>query len=582
MSPNVKYQHPYQQNTVYSHVVELIRQYGQTSGTHLDLGCGYGAIAEPLRELGLDYVGLDSNEAAINDLRARGFKAGLLDLNASQPTLSKLREQISNPTLVSISLIDVLEHLTTGPALLEQLRALADGISVLLIISVPNIGHRDLAFKLLGGRWDYTQEGLLDHAHVIHHTSRLIDAVARRAGWVEVARNDFHMERSDQNFPFAHPLLSEHTAIYQYLRQLRDTVDPFASVNQLVRAYLPGPRKDRSIVSERTEDKARPFLSIVTRTQGKRLGALRDLLLCLTAQTCQDFECLIVAHKVDSQGFYKIRRIIEDTPAQMRSKCQLILCDRGNRTAPLNLGFEKASGHYISILDDDELVFAHWVETFKSLGQKTSGCVLRVVIAEQDIEASDARSDSVLGFRTVSAIRTPYPSHYDFFAHLRQNYSPTLSLAFPRTAFHELGIQFDETLNTTEDWDFEMRTVLVCGVQSSPEITGIYRKWRVGESSYALHSQDDWMRNYERIVSKLDTQYHIFPPGTIGKLNQQSQELQNQHQWILKLEADLAAIQQGGMLRLILRRFPRMYAILRRVYRACRHIVPGTMRRAAS
>ncbi len=581
MPLSVKYQHTYQQNTIYSHVVELIRQYGQRSGIHLDFGCGYGAIAEPVRELGLEYIGFDMDESSIADLRARGFKAELIDLNRPQQIPEQLRAYIADQPVVSISILDTLEHIICGPTVLEQLRALVDTNSVLLVISVPNIGHHDLAFKLLGGRWDYTQEGLLDHTHVIHHTFRLIDAMTQRAGWIEIARHDFYMECSDQHFPFAHPLLSEHTTIHRYLRELRAKVDPFASVNQFVRAYLPGVCKDHPIWSEHTEGKTRPFLSIVTRTQGKRLGNFRDLLLCLTAQTCQDFECLIVAHKVNPEIQEKIRRMIEDTPAQMRCKCQLILCDRGNRTAPLNLGFEKASGHYISILDDDELVFAHWVETFKSLGQQAPGCVLRAVTTEQDIEASDARSDGALGFRTVSAIRTPYPSHYDFFAHLKQNYSPTLSLAFPRIAFHELGIKFDETLSTTEDWDFEMRTLFFCGVKTSPEITGIYRKWRTGESSRTLHSQDDWMCNYEQIILKLDAQYHIFPPGTIRKLQRQSQELHDQHQCILKLEADLAALQQGSTLRFILRRFPRLYAILRRIYHTSRRIADGVIRRIA-
>ena len=33
-----------------------------------------------------------------------------------------------------------------------------------------------------------------------------------------------------------------------------------------------------------------PFLSVVMRTQGKRICALKEALLCLYAQTCRDFE----------------------------------------------------------------------------------------------------------------------------------------------------------------------------------------------------------------------------------------------------------------------------------------------------
>jgi len=46
---NDVYHFNYYENNVYGHVVELIRQYGAADGIHLDIGCGYGAIAEPLR-----------------------------------------------------------------------------------------------------------------------------------------------------------------------------------------------------------------------------------------------------------------------------------------------------------------------------------------------------------------------------------------------------------------------------------------------------------------------------------------------------------------------------------------------------
>ncbi|HVF19852.1 MAG TPA: hypothetical protein VNA14_06385, partial [Mycobacteriales bacterium] len=39
-------------------------------------------------------------------------------------------------------------------------------------------------------------------------------------------------------------------------------------------------------------DAGRPFLSVLTRTQGRRPETLRELLLCLAAQTSDDFELL--------------------------------------------------------------------------------------------------------------------------------------------------------------------------------------------------------------------------------------------------------------------------------------------------
>lgn len=567
------YLHEYQEGTVYSQVVRLVSDFGAREGVHLDLGCGYAAIAEPLRQLGLEYIGFDVDPAALKGIELRGFEARQIDFLHLDDAIAIIKSALGERRLVSISVIDTLEHVTNGPALLQALHDLANDRGVLLVVSVPNGAHRDLGVKLLTGHWDYTLAGLLDHTHVIHHTDRLLSRVMRSTGWLEVGRRDFHLPTSDQAFPIAHPLLTGNTPASRLLRQIREGADEFSTVNQLVRAYLPGASQDVSLLVDSHEE--RPFLSIITRTQGKRLGNLRDLLLCLSGQTYQNFEVLVIAHKPDEAAHFAVKRIVEDQPESMRAKTRVIECARGNRTAPLNDGFAAARGHYISILDDDELVFAHWVETFKKLGEKAPGCVLRTTIAEQDVVSTGIRPDGAGEYRSISAIKKSFPSSYDFIAHLSQNFSPTLSLAFPRVGFQDMGIRFDETLDTAEDWDFEMRMVFLCGVEASPEVTGIYRKWRSGESSFSIHSQEEWSRDYEKIRVKHDSQYNIFPPGTISTIV-------NQQNWIRKLERDIAELQGGrsvGFLRRFFTRHPTLYRIARKGYDTSRIVGRRVARR---
>ncbi len=57
------------------------------------------------------------------------------------------------------------------------------------------------------------------------------------------------------------------------------------------------------------------------------------------------------------------------------------------------------------------------------------------------------------------------------------NYTPFMSIAFPRGAVHDLGLRFDETLDTTEDWDFIVRCAAALGVESIREPTCVYRWW---------------------------------------------------------------------------------------------------------
>ena len=46
----------------------------------------------------------------------------------------------------------------------------------------------------------------------------------------------------------------------------------------------------------------KPLLTCIMRTQGKRREALEEILLCLSAQTCHDFEFIIIPHKVSEDS----------------------------------------------------------------------------------------------------------------------------------------------------------------------------------------------------------------------------------------------------------------------------------------
>src|SRR3974377_2292971 len=161
------YEHRYEPISVYGHAVSLLREAVARGGVHLDLGCGYGAIAEPLRdELGLTYIGFDMAEDGLQSLRERGFEAYLIDLYNLDEAEVIIRKAIVDRPIASITLLDTLEHLTNGEKLLRFLRRLAEPINAPLVLSVPNVAHKDVALKLLTGRWDVTEAGLLDHTHV--------------------------------------------------------------------------------------------------------------------------------------------------------------------------------------------------------------------------------------------------------------------------------------------------------------------------------------------------------------------------------------------------------------------------------
>lgn len=514
------YDNAFYHDNVYGHALALLLQNrGQTSTghIHLDIGCGYGRIAESIAaELGVTYVGVDGDEVGLESLRSRGFEAHPILLDAEDKTFDALQRITDDRPIASISMLDSLEHLAEGDATLRAVSRLAAMHSALVVVSVPNVTHADIGFKLAFGRWDYTEAGLLDHTHLRLFGSDSLDRVLRCAGLFPVDTKDVILPESDQLFPRDHPALARGTELNAFLSRLRTSAAEGADVLQFVRLCAPG-RPIRGVSFARpSAEPPRPFLSVVVRTQGRRPHTFVEALTSLAGQTDTDFEVIVVGHRLSLEDQTRIERAIEDCPEWLRLKCRLLLVKDGNRTRPLNDGFAAAQGRYIAILDDDDIPFGHWVETFRLLHHRSPGRLLRAATVRQDV--TNIAVAGLPGLRATGKPERIYPASFDLFEHLRTNHTPPVSVAFPRGAFHDLGLRFDESLTTTEDWDYIMRVASIVGTVSSPEVTSVYRWWPTDESSRTVHKQEEWARNHRYILAKMDEAPLLCPPGTTQRL----------------------------------------------------------------
>lgn len=513
-----KYDNAFAPTNVYGQVLALLTRYaGQgRGGLHIDIGCGYGRIAEELESrLSLTYIGLDVDVISIENLKHRGFEAHQFDLAQLDSASSILASIIGERQVASISIIDVLEHIEDASPILDVIHGIAKGTNAPLIISVPNVCHRDIGIKLAFGRWDYTQAGLLEHDHIRFYSEAYLTTVARASGWFEVGRSDTSRAATEQTFPATHPALSNGTPLREMLLSLRSQADHTGEIFQFVRAYLPGQAAmDEKLYACVPVSKHNSFLSIVIRTQGRRPDTLRDALLALASQSNTNFEVIIIAHRVTTTEQISVEMIIEQLPSWLNAKVKLHLLDRGGRAAPLNFGFSLATGDYISILDDDDIPLGHWVETFQTLSEKHPGRILRAAAVRQDAKRVKTQAGE-LAAQFISG-PVPYAATYNWIEHLLENHTPSMSVAYPRGAFHDLGFRFDESLTTTEDWDFTTRVSTICGVASAPEVTSIYRWWVDEESSRTSHNQEEWLRNRQRILAKVDSMPCILPATSLG------------------------------------------------------------------
>jgi glycosyltransferase involved in cell wall biosynthesis len=261
----------------------------------------------------------------------------------------------------------------------------------------------------------------------------------------------------------------------------------------------------------------RPFLTVLLRTQGRRLEALKDALLCLAAQTNRDFEVIVLLHGVEESAATAVHRIIDRQPAEFAARIRALDVTGGMRSKPLNAGIAAARGRYVAVFDDDDLVFGHWVEEFASAAQLAQGRLIRAVVAVQDA-APETWPQGRSGFRTSSWPSAEYPSEFNQLDHLLVNFSPFMSWAFPRSLFELFGLRFDEELTVCEDWDMILRGSTLCGVQEIQEMTAIYRRWTGAETSYSSHSRDSWRESEQRVLDRLDSRVVMLPPGSVGRI----------------------------------------------------------------
>jgi hypothetical protein len=474
-------------------------------------------MAEIVRdELGLTYVGVDSDEEALESLRSRGFQAHNLEISgSSEKIVSSIESLPLEGRIAAISVLDGIEHLPNFREALKAIGVLAKKFDCPLVLSIPNVTHVDVGIKLAAGLWDYTETGLLDDTHVRFFTEKNLKEELRKAGLEVIEQNNLRLQLSDQHFPIDHPFLSSGSSIHKLLMYLRSN-DTNATVNQFVWLCVTGAtRGGEQIPKSEIEYSTRPFITVVIRTQGRRLGQLGEALLCLASQSFQDFEVLIVGHSLNQEQQKGVSELLESFPFVFQAKIRFDLVKGGTRTAPLNYALTVANGQYFTFFDDDDLVFSNWLEVFHELSLKSPGIVLRSRAAEQDFSID---KDNPEISRAESAMRTIHNSEFSLVEHLIQNQSPFMTLAFPRAVHDHLGMRFSEDMSTTEDWDFLLRVASLLGVENSETITAVYRKWINLESSSSVKGRE-WSSNEAMIRGTLSKIPIILPPGEVLMLS---------------------------------------------------------------
>jgi 2-polyprenyl-3-methyl-5-hydroxy-6-metoxy-1,4-benzoquinol methylase len=148
----------------------------------LDVGCSSGYLAEPLAARGNTIVGLELDAGAAREAERFCEQVLVGDVETMELPFG--------PASFDVVLCgDVVEHLRDPVAALARLRPLLrpDGR---LVVSTPNVANWAIRLSLLGGRWRYTDRGILDRSHTHLFTRATLRDALETAGY-RVERIDF-------------------------------------------------------------------------------------------------------------------------------------------------------------------------------------------------------------------------------------------------------------------------------------------------------------------------------------------------------------------------------------------------------
>jgi SAM-dependent methyltransferase len=519
----------------YGHAVRLVESHGHR-GVVLDLGCGYAAVGEVLRDAGWQYVGGDRDADAVADIVSRGLEGHVVDLAAGEGLAGRLTDLIAGRRVGAVMMLDIIEHLPDPNAVLGALAELSwslatDGVDApVLVTSIPNVAHFDLGAKLVGGRWDVTPSGLLDRTHLQMFTEQRVIAELGRFGWQECGRDDVIMEHSDQWFPPDHPFLVEGGPVHDHLRSLRSAADPNMAVNQFVRAYrlVEGPATSHrrspmpatAVAPVGDPAVGAPFLSVLTRTTGTNPSMLAETLTCLAAQTLKDIEVIVLVHGEDDGAFESSGSVAASFEEGFASRVRLEQVRGGSWAAPFNLGLELARGRYVAFLDEGDLVTADWAERFAEGVARAPGKLVRSVCFARHVRRR-APAEEAMGTLPVTLTKplAEFGQRFDALSSLAMDATPISSCAMPRSLVTELHIAFDEQLAYYAEWDFLVRAALVVGVEDTGHVTSIKLRWDDTDSTPGAVPPEAREREYVTMFARLDATPLLLPAGSATELS---------------------------------------------------------------
>lgn len=142
----------------------------------LDLGAADGSVARALKKRGCTVWGIEQDEQAAEAASQVCDRVIVADLEAKEAF-----EPLGSETFDVVLALDVLEHLRDPAPVLKCAVSYLTPAGI-AVVSIPNVTHGALRLSLLGGRFNYTEQGLLDRTHLRFFDRHAAEQLISEAG----------------------------------------------------------------------------------------------------------------------------------------------------------------------------------------------------------------------------------------------------------------------------------------------------------------------------------------------------------------------------------------------------------------
>jgi len=150
-------------------ILRTVRSLARTSPSLrvLDVGCGYGALGQEFRRLGIEVWGIERDASAVALASTRLDRV----IECDQADTEVIARELNGTRFDLVVFSDVLEHTPDPRRVVGAFTPyLAEAGRV--IVSVPNVANWQTRLALLVGRFTYKDTGVLDRTHLRFFTKR--------------------------------------------------------------------------------------------------------------------------------------------------------------------------------------------------------------------------------------------------------------------------------------------------------------------------------------------------------------------------------------------------------------------------